>query len=138
MPHAVRRFARYTDGMFGSKTFGLLGAILLELKRIRRRITIMSDALNQSLAELKSEITVLKTVEASAVALIGGFDKQIADAIAAAQDDSAAVDAVKDVLATIKAKDAELAAAVAANTPASAPAPTPPAADSAAVVPPSP
>ena len=89
---------------------------------IERNIN-MSQALNDSIAALQTEVTNLTAVDTAATALINGIADQIAKAIAGAADDSAAVKAVNDVLAPVKASDASLAAAVAANTPAAPPTP---------------
>lgn len=88
----------------------------------------MTQALVDSITALQAEAANLVTVHTASVALINGISDRIAAAITGAADDSAAVKAVNDVVATLKANDAALAAAVAANTPAAplTPAPLPP------------
>lgn len=87
------------------------------LEFILERLLIMSASLDA----LTAEVARLKSVDASAVALIQGFQAKLDAAIAAAKagDDSAALDALS---ADLKSSTDTLAQAVAANTPA---APTP-------------
>jgi len=76
--------------------------------------------MSQSLDNLTAEVAQVKTVAASAVALIQGFQSRLDAAIAAAKagDNSAALDQLS---ADLKASVDPLAAAVSANTPAALP-----------------
>ncbi len=81
--------------------------------------------LDDSIAALQAEVARNTTVEKSALALIQGFAKQLADAVAAATA-AGATDAqlksITDLQASLATNDDELAAAVQANTPAQPPA----------------
>ena len=72
------------------------------------------------LSGIKAQVESTTSVEASAAALINGFqaklDQAIADAVAA--NDSADLSALTDLSSELKASSDGLAAAVAANTPA--------------------
>lgn len=72
------------------------------------------------LSGIKAQVESTTSVEASAAALINGFqgklDQAIADAVAA--NDNADLSALTDLSAELKASSDGLAAAVAANTPA--------------------
>ena len=76
------------------------------------------------LSGIKAQVESTTSVEASAAALINGFqtklDQAIADAVAA--NDNADLTALTDLSSELKASSDSLASAVAANTPA---APTP-------------
>lgn len=103
---------------------GLLLEILLELKKIRTLLTKevkMTQALTDIDTELVAEVAEDTAVISSAIALLDGIDVRIAAAIANADDDSAAVKAVTDVLGQLKASKTALADAVAKNTPAAVP-----------------
>lgn len=99
--------------------------LIRDLQNNIREFKIMSEALNKAVSDLKAEVAQLTTVKESVVAFVLGVPKLIADAIANATDDSAAVAAVNDALGTIKGDADGIAAALVANTPA---APAPPAA----------
>jgi TolA-binding protein len=112
--------------------FALLGTlgrrsdeILAQLQELSRRITNMSG----TLADLQAQVTQNTSVIESAKTLIQGLAQKLANA----GTDPAALDALRTELAT---SDAALAAAVAANTPAApvppTPVPTPPTVPSAA------
>jgi hypothetical protein len=75
------------------------------------------DAMALDFTQLQAEVANNTTVEGSAVTLI----QQIAAEIASAGTDQATLDAL---VASLKANDTALAAAVVANTPAAPPAPT--------------
>jgi hypothetical protein len=72
------------------------------------------------LSGIKSQVETTTSVEASAAALINGFqaklDQAIADAVAA--NDNADLSALTDLSNELKASSDDLASAVAANTPA--------------------
>lgn len=76
------------------------------------------------LSGIKAQVESTTSVEASAAALINGFqaklDQAIADAVAA--NDSADLSALTDLSNELKASSDSLSAAVAANTPAAPPA----------------
>ena len=85
-------------------------------------------ALDDKIAALTAEVANNTSVEKSAAALINGFAKQLADAVAAAQAAGATpaqLQSLTDLSTSLAANDSDLAAAVAANTPAAPPAPTP-------------
>ena len=89
--------------------------------------TIMA-ALDDQIAALQAEVSSNTSIEQSAVALLNGLEKQLADALAAASAAGATaaqlaqLQAVHDVLA---ANDTGLAAAITANTPGTAGTPQP-------------
>lgn len=91
----------------GAELPGLLTEILGELKSINKEQTNMSTELDR----LKASTAAIKTVADSAVTLINGLAQQIRDNAT----DPAALNALADEL---DADQAELAAAVSANTPA--------------------
>jgi hypothetical protein len=72
------------------------------------------------LSGIKSQVETTTSVEASAAALINGFqaklDQAISDAVAA--NDNADLSALTDLSNELKASSDDLASAVAANTPA--------------------
>jgi hypothetical protein len=72
------------------------------------------------LSGIKSQVETTTSVEASAAALINGFqaklDQAIADAVAA--NDNADLSALTELSNELKASSDDLASAVAANTPA--------------------
>ena len=75
------------------------------------------------LSGIKAQVESTTSVEASAAALISGFqaklDQAIADAVAA--NDNADLSALTDLSAELKTSSDSLAAAVATNTPAAPP-----------------
>ena len=92
--------------------------------RVARNATKETKAMSQitdALTDLKAEVSAGVTVEQSAVALMNGLSKQLADALAN-EDPAAALAAIADVKTAFDAQKDELAAAVVANTPAQAPA----------------
>jgi uncharacterized protein YlxW (UPF0749 family) len=113
-----QRIARLCWRVMWTQTIVLALLIVGGFAHARKERKRMSQALDQAISDLKTEITNLQTVDTAAVALINGIPKLISDAIAGASDDSSAVQAVKDVVAQLQSKDTELAAAVTANTPA--------------------
>jgi anti-sigma factor ChrR (cupin superfamily) len=99
----------------------LLGQILRTLKQEEVQMSLLDD----KIAALTAEVANETTVEESAVALLNGIPKMIADAVAAAQAAGATpaqLQSLTDLQTTLAANDTSLAAAVTANTPA-APAP---------------
>lgn len=77
-------------------------------------------ALDDQITALTSDVAALTTAEKSAVALITGLAAQLAAAILAAQNvgaTAAQLQALTDLHTAITGDTAELAAAVAANTP---------------------
>lgn len=89
--------------------------ILALLQQEERQIV----ATQQTMTDLQNAITNNNTVVGSAVTLIQGIAKQLADAVASSDDA-----AVENLVAQLNTDAHALAAAVAANTPA-APAPAP-------------
>jgi hypothetical protein len=105
-------------------------AEILRLQRLTLKgeliiMTSQAEA-NAIIAALTDEVAQTKTVEESAVALMNGIPKLVADAVTAALAANPGVDlsALTNLSATLAAKRTELAAAITANTPA---APAPPA-----------
>lgn len=86
------------------------------LRYILKRIATM----DHNLQALTDEVAATQAVEASAIALIDGFQARLDAALASADPR-----ALSDLSAQLAAERVSLAAAVAANTPA-ATAPTPP------------
>lgn len=85
----------------------------------------MAGSLDAQIATLTASVAANKTAADSAITLINGFKQQLADAVAAAQAAGATdaqLQAILDLQATLDAETANLAAAVASNTPS----PTPP------------
>lgn len=87
-----------------------------ELAAVLHAITQKLNHIMSALDNLKTQVTALETVEASAVTLLQGLKAALDAAIASG--DPAAIQAVADQLGT---DTATLAAAVAANTPAATP-----------------
>ncbi len=111
-------------------------AEILRLQRLtlKGELIIMNTQaeVNAVIAALTDEVAQTKSVDDSAVALMNGIPKLVADAVTAALAANPGVDlsALTNLSATLAAKRAELAAAVVANTPggpvvAPAPAPAP-------------
>ncbi len=76
-------------------------------------------ALQDEIDALKTEVANNTSVEQSAAALIKGFSAQLAAAVAAAQAAGATpeqLQSLTDLSTTLTANDADLSAAVAANT----------------------
>jgi hypothetical protein len=91
----------------------LIAAVwLVDSHLTRRRIRVMSQAIDNLTAAVQAEGTVID----SAVALINGLPQLIADAVAA--QEAGDTDAVNNLITDIQAKSQALADAVAANTPA--------------------
>jgi hypothetical protein len=80
-----------------------------QLKGILNNITEALEKMSTQLVALQNQVANNNKVVDSAIALIKG----LADTIVALKDDPAALQALAD---SLQAKDAELAAAVAANT----------------------
>ena len=96
------------------------------LNILRRMATAMSK-LDDGIKQLRDDVAALKTVDDSAVALISGFQAQLAAAVQAALDAGASpaeLQSLTDLHTAIQAEKDNMAAAVAANTPAPAPAPS--------------
>jgi len=101
--------------------------VLSLLRRIDRKLDSLrhaeeaSNMTNQeALAALAEKVAAVKTVDDSAVALLGGLSQQIRDLVAAGTISPTDLTALADQL---DADNAALAAAVTANTPAAPPAP---------------
>ena len=75
------------------------------------------------LSGIKAQVESSTSVEASAAALINGFQSKLdaAIAVAVAANDSADLSALTDLSGELKTSGEALAAAVAANTPAAGP-----------------
>ena len=75
------------------------------------------------LSGIKSQVETTTSVEASAAALINGFQSKLDAAIAEAvtANDNADLSALTDLSNELKASSDDLASAVAANTPAAPP-----------------
>lgn len=106
----------------GSISDPRIDEVLTRLDTVQTKLNLLlteGTSLMLNLSELQAEVANNTSVETSVVSLIHG----LADQIAQAGTDQAAVDAL---VGTLKANDAALANAVAANvTPAPAPAPVP-------------
>ena len=82
-------------------------------------------ALDDAIAKLQADVTAEATVEQSAITLLNGIPKLIADAVSAALAQGATpaqLKALTDLSASIEANTTGLSAAVTANTPAAPPA----------------
>ena len=82
-------------------------------------------AIDDKITALQTEVANQTTVDNSAIALLQGLSKQLADALAAAANAGATpaqLQALTDLQTTLAANDTSLATAVSANT-----APAPPA-----------
>lgn len=91
-----------------------LGQILTTLLRLESKMSQMDD----EVAQLQTDVTALRGVEDSAIALINGIAQKIADAVAAALAAGATpaqLQAVSDLSTAVKTDATDLAAAVAAN-----------------------
>lgn len=88
--------------------------ILNHLHRIHERLLIQMTAIEDLTANVANNTTVI----GSAISLIQGLKGQIDEMIAAGNDDPA----LQDLSDQLGSSDADLAAAVEANTPAAAPA----------------
>ncbi len=87
---------------------------------LTRKVNDMSVELDTRIAKLQDDVTALTGVVASANALIGGFAKLLADAIAAAQAAGATpqeLQSLTDLSTSLEAQKDSLAAAVVAGTP---------------------
>jgi hypothetical protein len=96
-----------------------------EILRLLKKETMSSQAILDEVTALQGVLVTDTSAENSAIALINGFAAQLNAAVAAATDDTAAVAAMKSVIATFQANDAALASAVVAATPAAPPTPAP-------------
>jgi len=108
--------------------------VLTLLRRIDRKLSALHAQLGtieqheeernmtnqEALAALAEKVAAVKTVDDSAVALLGGLSQQIRDLVAAGTISPTDLTALADQL---DADNAALAAAVTANTPAAPPAP---------------
>jgi chromosome segregation ATPase len=117
----------YSDAMsifFGKED------ILSALTRIERKIDLLTTTLNQEskqmakldddIAALQAEVAQETSVTESAIALLDGIPKMIADAVAAAQAAGATPEqlaAIEALSTSLQTQTTNLAAAVAANTP---------------------
>ncbi len=117
-----RRIARGLDRVADAIETRADGVVMLQ--KVDRLLAGMGQLLlwraemTPELARLKDEVAETKQITASAVTLLVGLSSQIRDL----KDDPAALAALADDL---DASNAELAAAIAANTPAAEPAPEP-------------
>jgi chromosome segregation ATPase len=100
------------------------------LTRIERKIDLLTTTLNQEskqmakldddIAALQAEVAQETSVTESAIALLDGIPKMIADAVAAAQAAGATPEqlaAIEALSTSLQTQTTNLAAAVAANTP---------------------
>lgn len=96
-------------------------ALMLLLQSLKKDFSTMATNVQEAIDKLAADVTRLKTVDESAIALIQGFPALIAAAVAAAQAAGATpaqLAAFDDLSAGIEAKTEELATAVTAGTPA--------------------
>lgn len=96
-------------------------ALMLLLQSLKKDFSIMATNVQEAIDKLAADVTRLKTVDESAIALIQGFPALIAAAVAAAQAAGATPEqlaAFDDLSAGIESKTEELATAVTAGTPA--------------------
>lgn len=112
-------------GIFGRKLSDT-DLILQELRWLRQDLNVIGDEMAKGLDDLRAAVAAQSTVNESAVALLQGISQKLNAAIAGDDDD-----AVEEIAKQLEAQTAQLAAAVAANTPAASPAPSAPAADAA-------
>jgi hypothetical protein len=106
-----------------------LAAIRATLTFILRILQRMDPALQTKLDALSAEVATNTTVEGSTKTLIQGLSAQLTAALAAASSAGATPDQLAELTTlqtTLAANDADLAAAVAANTQPPAPAPADP------------
>lgn len=97
------------------------------LKTLQEQETIDMAIIDDDIAALTAKVSAESTVVSSAVTLLNGISATVASAVAAALAAGATPDQLKaltDATASIDAQSAQLAAAVAANTP-TAPTPAP-------------
>lgn len=107
---------------------GFLWNILLELQQLNKNLSAIvpfikelltkMTAITDALAQLKTDVTNLTTVEQSAVALLNGLTAKIQELIDAGGNPTETLAAIQEVVTGVEADTTELAAAVAANTPA--------------------
>lgn len=110
------------DEELGRPLFELARRILAQLQHQGTQMSQMDD----NIAALQASVANLVTVDESAIMLIRGIGAQIQTAVDAALAQGATqaqLQALVDLKATIDAKDTDLAAAVAENTPTPPPAP---------------
>ncbi len=91
-----------------------LGQVLTTIMKVATKMSQMDD----EIAQLQTDVTALRGVEDSAIALINGIAQKIADAVAAALAAGATpaqLQAVSDLSTAVKTDADDLAAAVAAN-----------------------
>jgi hypothetical protein len=113
-----------------------LGAVMARIdsmdrriKKLSRRMERMMPALDDKIVQLQTDVSEISTVVDSAIALIGGIAEQVRRAVEealAAGATEAQLQAMTDLGASLDAKGAALAAAVAEHTQAEdEPEPTP-------------
>ncbi len=103
-------------------------AIDQKLTTLVRKVESMSDNLQSKIDALTSEVEENATVVQSAVVLIGGISKQIADAVEKAKSEGVPAESLASLDALTAKLDSDnkaLAEAVAANTPSSEEDPAP-------------
>lgn len=99
-----------------------LESLKITVQKLIERIDKMDNAIQAKIDKLTADVAAETKVEQSAVVLIGGLSQQLKDALAAAKTAGASDDQLAsfDALdASLSGSTADLAAAVAANTPAS-------------------
>lgn len=92
-----------------------------KLKTKNQKIVMLETTLDKQIADLQTEVANQTAVEQSALKLIQGIPGLIAATIASAQAagaTTAQLQAISDLQDKLAANDAELSAAVTANTPA--------------------
>jgi len=90
--------------------------LLAEVQALRAQLSTIGENIMATLADLAAQVAQVQTVNASAIALLQGLKTALDAAIASG--DPAQLQALSDALAK---DNADLAAAVTANTPASTP-----------------
>lgn len=101
-------------------------AVIATESEIRTIMTTQAEA-DLLLAHLRDEVAKVATVDDSAIALMDGIPKLVADAVTAALAANPGIDlsGLTTLSASIAAKRSELAAAVTQGTPHAAPTPAP-------------
>lgn len=120
----LRSIRELTSLILGA--FAALSAKVTALEKEQLAMSGTMNNLDQEITALTTQVTNAEAGEDAALTMIQGISAQIAAAVAAAQAAGATPQEVAQMVAlgaSLDAKSAELAAAVAANTPAP---PTPP------------
>jgi len=132
LPHSTQELEQMT---FTAQDRALLHTIARQQAHILKRLhTIMDNTAqtNAEIADLRDDVSQESTVIASAVTLMSGLSDKLAAALAAAQNAGATpeqLQALTEVHQALVANRAQLAQAVAANTPAQDSGSTPPSGD---------